>query len=332
MLILTTHARTIYTMEATLISRSSTTALDPLSDILALVRTRGFVSGGLDLGGDWAYAFPSDGAFRCFAVMSGSCWLSPSDGSQAVRFLKGDVFALPHGTAFSLSSDPAIAPQDIYEVITGPLNGQVLTLNGGGSCCLFGTLFTFRPHFASHLLNLLPSILYVSDAHDRAALKGYLDRMMGLLRSPRPGSFRTAELLAETMLIEILVLQLAQGKATSVGWLFALADKQLSRAITAIHEQPGRSWTVQMLAECACMSRSAFSLRFKKMAGVTVMEYLTRWRMLLASDRVSSSSDSIGTIARSLGYESESAFVFAFRRELGCTPRQFGLRTAGGYS
>lgn len=316
-------------MEATLISRSSITGLDPLSDILALVRTNGFVSGGLNLGGDWAYSFVPDGAFRCFAVMSGACWLLPSDGSEAVRFVEGDVFALPRGQAFSMSSDPAIAPQDIYEVITGPLNGQVLTLHGGGSCCLFGALFTFRPHFASHLLNLLPSVLYVSDTQDRAALKGYLDRMMGLLRSPRPGSFRTAELLAETMLIEILTLQLAQGAAASVGWLFALADKQLNRAITAIHEQPGRSWTVQTLAECACMSRSAFSLRFKQMAGVTVMQYLTRWRMLLAGDRVIGSSDSIGTIARSLGYESESAFVFAFRRELGCTPRQFGLRTAG---
>jgi AraC-like DNA-binding protein len=53
------------------------------------------------------------------------------------------------------------------------------------------------------------------------------------------------------------------------------------------------------------------------------MEYLTRWRMLLAADRLKNSGDGLSTIAQSLGYESESAFGKAFRRIMGCTPRQY---------
>jgi AraC-like DNA-binding protein len=108
-----------------------------------------------------------------------------------------------------------------------------------------------------------------------------------------------------------------------VGWLFALANKQLSAAIAGMHERPGYRWTVQELAERAGMSRSAFALRFKEQVGTSVMEYLIRWRMLLAADRLLNSKDAISTIACSLGYESESAFAFAFEREMGCSPRQY---------
>ena len=74
------------------------------------------------------------------------------------------------------------------------------------------------------------------------------------------------------------------------------------------------------------MSRSVFALRFKETVGATPMEYLTRWRMLLAGDRLKNSDDSISVIALFLGYESESAFGKAFRRVMGCSPRQYGRR------
>jgi AraC-like DNA-binding protein len=109
-----------------------------------------------------------------------------------------------------------------------------------------------------------------------------------------------------------------------IGWLFALANKQLGAAIAAMHDRPGYRWTVQELAERAGMSRSTFALRFKKQVGTSVMEYLIRWRMVLAADRLMNSSDAVSSIALSLGYESESAFGFAFKREVGCSPRQYG--------
>jgi AraC-like DNA-binding protein len=101
----------------------------------------------------------------------------------------------------------------------------------------------------------------------------------------------------------------------------------MSLAITSIHDDPGHPWTLQTLAERVGMSRSVFALRFREVVGDTPMEYLTRWRMLLAADRLKDSSDGLATIAQSLGYESESAFGKAFRRVMGCSPRQYTRST-----
>jgi AraC-like DNA-binding protein len=126
------------------------------------------------------------------------------------------------------------------------------------------------------------------------------------------------------MLVQALRLHLAEGLRGGVGWLFALADQQMSAAISSMHDDPGHGWTIQTLAERAGMSRSTFALKFKQTVGKSPMEYLTRWRMLLAGDRLTNSNDSISAIAQSLGYESESAFSTAFKRMMGCSPRQYG--------
>jgi AraC-like DNA-binding protein len=116
---------------------------------------------------------------------------------------------------------------------------------------------------------------------------------------------------------------LAKGEGSGVGWLFALADKQMSAAITCMHDDPGHPWTLQKLGERAGMSRSIFALKFKEKVGTTPMEYLTRWRMMLAGDRLKNSDDSVSVIALSLGYESESAFGKAFKRIMGCSPKRY---------
>jgi AraC-like DNA-binding protein len=126
------------------------------------------------------------------------------------------------------------------------------------------------------------------------------------------------------ILIQALRLHLAEGMNGGVGWLFALADKQMGAAISAMHENPAHRWTLQTLAEQAGMSRSSFALKFKETVGKSPMEYLTRWRMVLAADRLENSGDPVSVIALTLGYESESAFSTAFKRVMGCSPRQYG--------
>ncbi|MBR8834415.1 MAG: helix-turn-helix transcriptional regulator [Stigonema ocellatum SAG 48.90 = DSM 106950] len=128
------------------------------------------------------------------------------------------------------------------------------------------------------------------------------------------------------MLVQALRLHLASGLRGGVGWLFALADQQMSAAINSMHDDPAHGWTIQKQAECAGMSRSTFALKFKQTVGASPMEYLTRWRMLLAGEKLVNSSSTIFTIALSLGYESESAFSQAFKRVMGCSPRQYGRR------
>jgi AraC-like DNA-binding protein len=142
-------------------------------------------------------------------------------------------------------------------------------------------------------------------------------------RSDTPGGVLVAQQLAYMMLVQALRLHLAEGLSGGVGWLFALADQQMSAAITCMHDNPVHRWTLQKLAERAGMSRSTFALKFKQTVGESPMEYLTRWRMLLAGDKLVNSSDPISIISLSLGYESESAFSTAFKRIMGSSPRKY---------
>ena len=98
----------------------------------------------------------------------------------------------------------------------------------------------------------------------------------------------------------------------------------MSAAITAMHDDPARRWTVQALADCAGMSRTTFALRFKQTVGKAPMDYLTQWRMPLAGNRLTTAGECVSVIARSLSYESESAFSTAFKRVMGCSPQRYG--------
>ena len=296
---------------------------DPLSDVLSLLKPRSFMSGGIDAGGDWSFQFERSNCFMCFALVSGHCWLLIEDVDEPTELAAGDFVALPHGPPFRLASDLAVSPVDVRSVITGPLNGGIVTWQGGGACLGLTAFFTFAAEHANILLGLLPPPVHIRSHADRAVMQWYLERMMVVLRNPQPGSVLLGEYLSQMMLIELLRLHVTQKETERVGWLFALSDRQLSVAMTAMREKPGYRWTLQKLASRAGMSRSAFALRFKKKVGISVIEYLTRWRMLLAGDRLMNSHDSVSDIALSLGYESDSAFSFAFRREIGCSPRQY---------
>jgi AraC-like DNA-binding protein len=186
-----------------------------------------------------------------------------------------------------------------------------------------GGYFSFTGNHADILLGMLPPIVLLQKESDKAAMRWSLERMMQELLEPQPGTFLVVQHLAHLMLVQALRLHLEEGIRGGVGWLFALADKQMSVAIAAMHESPGHRWTLQQLAERAGMSRSIFALRFKQTVGTSAMEYLTRWRMLLAGDRLTNLSEPLSAIALSLGYESESAFGTAFKRVMGCSPRQY---------
>ena len=281
------------------------------------------MGGGVDAGGEWAIGFKQDQCFRCFGLVSGECWLSIDGVANPTRLATGDFVVLPHGRPFCLRSDLELAPVDIGSVVMAPLNGRIFSYQGGGACLALSALFTFAGDHASLLLGVLPPIVHIRNDSDRAAMHWYLERMMAMLRNPQPGSVLLGEHLAQMMLIEVLRLHVAGSAASGVGWLFALRDKQVNIAITAMHKKPGHHWTLQELGEHAGMSRSAFAVRFKEKVGTGAMQYLTGWRMLLATDRLTNPLESVSEIALSLGYESESAFCFAFKREMGCSPRRY---------
>lgn len=299
--------------------------MDPLSDVLLLLKPRNYMSAGFEAGGEWAIQFPHQReGIKCGAVVSGWCWLSVEGIPDVVRLDKGDCFLLPSGRPFRIASDMAVPPVEAGLIFPPARRGGVVSYNGGGDFSLVSSRFALGGDHAGVLLRMLPPIVHVRKDADRGALRWSVERMMQELREPEPGGFLIIQHLAHMILVQALRLHLSQAWKGGVGWLFALADRQMGAAISAMHDDPAHRWTLQELAEHVGMSRSIFALRFKEMVGKTPMEYLSRWRMLLAADRLENSGDPVSVIALSLGYESESAFSTAFKRVMGCSPRQYG--------
>ncbi len=297
--------------------------MDPLSGVLSLLKPRNSMCGGFEAGGDWSFQFPQHEGIKCYAVVSGRCWLAVEGVPEAVHLKAGDCFLLPLGRPFRLASDLSLPPVDFKSILSRPLNGGVASWNGGGDISAVGGFFGLDGQHAGILLGMLPPIVHINKESDISALRWSMERMMRELREPRPGGFLVVQHLALMMLVQALRAHLAEGLRGSVGWLFALADPQMSVAIHAMHDDPAHPWTLRELAERVGMSRSSFARKFKETVGSTPIDYLTRWRMLLAGDRLTNSGDSISIISLSLGYESESAFSTAFKRVMGCSPRQY---------
>jgi AraC-like DNA-binding protein len=317
-------AHTIYAVPSPILSPSSRSATDPLSDVLSLLKPKNYMCGGIDTGGAWSFYFGELKVTRCFALVSGVCWLAMDGVRDPVHLVAGDCVLMPHGRAFRLASDLALEPVDAMKhIITQPMNGRIIPSNGGGGTVGLSAIFTFSGEHANMLLGALPPLMHLRDQSKQATMQWCLERMMLELREPQPGGFLLGQHLAHVMLLEALRLYLSSETNPGVGWLCALGDKQMRAAMSAMHEDPAHGWTLQELAERANMSRSKFAFRFKEKVGISAMEYLTRWRMLRAADRLTNSSESVSDIAIASGYESESSFGSAFKKVMGLSPRQY---------
>lgn len=295
--------------------------MDPLSELLSLLKPQSYASGGVALHEEMAIQWPEHAGIKCYAVVSGRCWLSVEGMDQPLLLQAGDCYLLPPGPPFCLATEPDATPVDFYTLREAGKLGPDVVPGQQESCFLVGGHFVLSGEAADLLLSSLPPVVCIQQPDSKAAMRWALDQMTDEVRQPRPGGALIIQQLAWMMLIQALRLHLVQQPA--VGWLYALADKQLSLALTCMHKEPAFNWTLEKLAERVGMSRSAFAARFKAVTGASAIDYLTRWRMMLACDRLRQSGDSLARIAVTLGYESESAFGKAFKRVMGCSPRQY---------
>jgi len=303
--------------------------MDPLSDVLALLKPRTYLTAGFDAGGDWAVQFEDQiGRIKCYAVTSGSCLLSVSGVAEPVRLQAGDCLILPSGRPFRLGSDAHLPATPSAEVFDRPRVGGVVVHNGGGDLYLAGARFAVDGRHAEGLLGSLPPIIHLREGKEQAAWRWSLDRLREEMRDDRPGASLVAHHLAHMMLVQALRLYLSEQGDRGTGWFFALADPRLAAAITAMHAEPARAWTLAKLAATAGTSRSVFAERFRDRVGETPLAYLTRWRMMLAAERLVTTRDPLARTARALGYGSENAFNTAFRRVMGVSPRRYARANA----
>jgi len=294
--------------------------MDPLSQLLSLLKPRSYITAGFDAGGDWGLVLDDlAGRIKCYAVMRGGCWLAMA-GLAPVHVRTGDCFILPSGRAATISSSLAAPPRPASEVLDPDRSGQVVTYNGGGEVFLVGSRFEIAGGHAAMMLQTLPPIIRVENAAEQARLRLYLELMMEEMRQGAPGSALVAQNLSHMILAQALRLYLADVPATDVGWFSALSDPRLGASLRAMQDDPARPWTLDALARIAGMSRSSFAQHFRSRVGETPMGFLSRWRMMSASALLIEGCSPIPQIALSLGYGSEQAFNAAFKRVMGSPP------------
>ncbi|WP_414441259.1 AraC family transcriptional regulator [Burkholderia sp. 22PA0106] len=305
--------------------------MDPLSEILSILKPESFLTAGVDAGGAWAIRFGSrPGTIKCHAVIAGACWLAMDGIDHAVRLTEGDCIILPAGLPFTLASDLALHPVQARDVLAGIQPGDVLVHNGGGGFAFVGTRFEVDAREAGSLLGTLPPLIHLHQAEDRAAMHWCIQHMMIEVQPGRLGGALAARHLAHFILLQAFRLHLSRQATERVGLLYALADPHVGKAIEAMHLDAAHRWTIAELADHAGLSRSVFAQRFRERVGETPIAYLTHWRMRLAKDKLLNSRETLGQIAAALGYESENAFNTAFKRVVGCSPRRYARTDVDG--
>jgi AraC-like DNA-binding protein len=300
--------------------------MDPLSEVLSLLKLKTFVSGGFAVPEKFGIQFPQHEGLKCYAVVSGSCWLAVEAVAEPVLMETGDCILLPRGGPFCLATDLS-APRIKFNPEMAERQPDVAVFSDDARVCsLLGGHFLLTGAHSAILLNALPPIVHIRKESNKEVMRWSLQCLREELCDPQLGGSLVAQHLAYIMLVQALRLYLQSEATNGVGWLFALADPPMRAAIMCMHDEPGHHWTLQELAHRVGMSRTVFAQRFKERVGMTSMEYLTYWRMLLASDRLTASGDSVAEIAWSMGYETESAFGKAFKRVIGCSPREHRQR------
>ena len=299
--------------------------VDPLGEALHSLRMSGTLYCRSELSAPWAMALPVEKDCLSFHVVtSGECWLDV-DGEDPFRLRPGDLALVADGAGHRLSSDvsvPALSLEDLnFEMVSERY--YILTYGGGGATTrvICGEVRFDHPA-AGRLLELLPRVIHVeaSNSPQMDWMQSTLRLMAAEARALRPGGETVITRLTDILLIQAIRSWIEEDPTAQTGWLGALQDRQLGRAMMLIHRNPAHPWTVASLADEVAMSRSAFAARFTELVGEPAMHYVARWRMHLALTRLKEDRVILADLASSVGYQSEAAFSRAFKRFIGISP------------
>jgi AraC-like DNA-binding protein len=294
--------------------------IDPLSEVVALLRPRSVLAKGISGAGRWGVRYTEFGQPSFCTVIEGSCRLAV-DGEEAVTLEAGDFVLLPTTPGFVISGfDPVMPKRVDPKRLAGASTGDVRHGRRGGrpDVRLLGGYFVFDSPDAELLVSLMPAVVHVRGVERLSTMVRLVGEEAG---ERRPGRDLILSRLAEVMLIE--ALRSVQGGAPPRGLVRGLSDARLATAIRQMHGNPARSWTVAQLAKEAALSRSAFFDRFTRAVGIPPMEYLLAWRMALAKDLLRRSDLAIAAVAERVGYSSASTFSTAFSRHVGQSPGRY---------
>jgi AraC-like DNA-binding protein len=302
--------------------------VDPLGEALHFLRMSGTFYCRSEVTAPWALALPPrKGCLSFHMVTSGRCWLE-AQGADPQRLEPGDLALVPHGEGHQLSSEPGTPAPRIDELRHERVSDRYAILRhggGGAATSLVCGAVRFDHPAAHHLVKLLPRVIHVeASSSPHMAMTDWMQSTLRLMaieaKELRPGGETVITRLADILVIQAIRSWIERDPAAQTGWLGALRDGQIGRAIALIHRDPARAWTVASLANEVAMSRSGFAARFTELVGEPAMQYVTRWRMHVALTWLKEDDSALSEMATRLGYQSEAAFSRAFKRFIGVSP------------
>ena len=337
--------------------------MDVLSDVLRVIRLSGAVFFTTEFTAPWSIispaarilaplVMPKAECITIFHILAEGTSLAKVKGEPPIEMQPGDVLVVPHGDEHILASSLDVKPASMDQVIPNiPFAGMPPVIHGGGGkmtrfvCGFLSCDQRFKPLY-SHMPKLLcvrsragDVVVEAAGSRPRAAeggapfhrtmwLNTTLYYLMQEATAPRPGNESVLSRLTETMFVEVLRQYMEELPPEHKGWLAGLNDPQVGRALSMIHAEPARAWTVDDLARETGVSRSGLADRFTKLIGESPINYLTIWRMHLARQLLAESGLSAGEVALRVGYDSEYAFNRAFKRHVGQPPATWRRKTS----
>lgn len=309
--------------------------MDALSETLRVVQLVGAIFLQARFTAPWCYQSPpadaaapllEPGAERVIIfhlITEGECHVE-LEGQPPMHLTAGDVILFPQGDAHRMSSTPGLPPASgtpLKELLQR--RPRQLNHGGGGATTrLLCGYLACDARLARLLLAGLPPLVRVNVRGSNAGvwLEASVRYALAEARSPRPGGAGVLAKLAEVLFIEVLRLYIHEQSAGRTGWLAGLGDRIVGASLNALHRKPAQAWTMDELAREAGTSRSVLAERFQLLVGISPMQYLTQWRMMLAANLLCRSKAPMAQIAQDVGYQTDTAFIRAFRREYGVPP------------
>jgi AraC-like DNA-binding protein len=306
-----------------------------LSEVLRRVR----LSSAVFLRGEFAapWAFSSADAATIAAVLApgakrlvllhialeGAFRITLPSGETAVA-QQGEAVVLPYCDVHTMGFPALDNAVPVVELLPMPPWSElpvVARIDGGGepTRVMCGYLHCDDMLF-DPLLQALPRLIHVPIANTPASQWREASIRYALEAASRPGASELCARIPELVLIDCLEQYASTLSVDRTGWLAALRDPVVGRALALMHAQPTEDWTVERLAQQLAVSRSVFADRFTQSVGQPPMKYLAQWRLQLAADLVRTTELGIAEIAGRVGYDSEAAFSRAFKRQFGASP------------
>jgi AraC-like DNA-binding protein len=318
-------------------------AVDVLSEVLSAVRLTGSVFFDVSATSPWVAEAPPSAqiadavrpgahhAIEYHLLTQGSCWISIVDGApfEPIQLQEGDIAVIPHGEPHALSSAPGMRAEPNLDAHRRPQDDSSLPFklrmgdDATSDARLICGFFTCDIRPFNPLLEALPRFMRIgrgASSGPDGVVEQFIRMASAEASERRAGTQSVLNKLSELMFIEAIRTYMDQLSGENTGWFSGLRDPLVGRALSLLHAQPARSWTLEELAEESGASRSGLVGRFTHVMGYPPIQYLTRWRMQLAARRLGDRGAKVAAVALEVGYDSEAAFSRAFKKFSGRSP------------